>query len=136
MIEFFHQSKLIMDNFSRISNEEFATAFRKRTKLFALSAIRFSQQLERSEEANILRRQFLRSATSVAANYRAACRARSSAEFHAKLCIVVEEADETLFWLELLSESGIAPEDKTTPLIQEATEILSVTAKARKNIKK
>ena len=83
-----------------------------------------------------MKRQLLRSATSVAANYRAACRARSSAEFHAKLSIVVEEADETVFWLELLSESGTTSAEKTTPIIKEATEILSVTAKARKNIRK
>ena len=125
-----------MDNLIRQSNEEFATVFRQRTKLFALSTIRFCQHLEKSEESTIMKRQLLRSVTSVAANYRAACRARSSAEFHAKLSIVVEEADETVFWLELLQESGTASKERTTPLLKEATEILSITAKARKNIKK
>jgi len=78
----------------------------------------------------------LRSATSVAANYRAACRARSSAEFYAKISIVIEEADETLFWLELLAESGATTEASVAHLKKEATAILSVMAKARKNTSK
>ena len=125
-----------MENNRRLTNDEFAEAFRHRTKLFALAVIRYCQHLERSEEVIIMKRQLLRSVTSVAANYRVACRARSSAEFHAKLSIVVEEADETLFWLELLSEAGLASPEKTAPILKEATEILSITAKARKNIKK
>ncbi len=83
-----------------------------------------------------MKRQLLRSATSVAANYRAACRARSAAEFHAKLSICVEEADETLFWLELLTESETVLSSTTAPLLQEASEILFVLSKARKNTTK
>jgi four helix bundle protein len=120
----------------RMPKEEFAEKFRQRTKRLALDVIRFSQSLPRSEEASIIKRQLLRSATSVAANYRAACRARSGAEFHAKLSTVVEETDETLFWLELLEEAEIAPKSKVEPIHQETTEILSITAKARKNTQK
>ncbi|MFD2246713.1 four helix bundle protein [Pontibacter ruber] len=74
--------------------------------------------------------------TSVAANYRAACRARSSAEFHSKISIVIEEADESLFWVELLEESGTSTSASVLNLKKEATEILSVLAKARKNTPK
>ena len=110
--------------------------FRRRTKGLALEVIRFSQGLPKSEEAIIMKRQLLRCATSVAANYRAACRARSSAEFYSKLSVVIEECDETMFWLELLEESETTTKQKTAPLHKEATEILSVMAKARKNTQK
>ncbi len=73
-----------------------------RTKAFAVRVIRLVDALPRSLAAQVVGRQLLRSATSVGANYRAACRAQSRAEFAAKLSIVVEEADETLYWLELL----------------------------------
>src|SRR5260370_15330014 len=80
---------------------------RARTKAFALRVIRMSQALPRSREANVLIQQVLRSATGMAANYRAAGRSRSKAEFIAKIGVVVEEADETVFWLEMLADSGI-----------------------------
>ena len=76
---------------------------KQRTKDFALRIIRLFQALPKTDEARIIGKQLLRSTTSVASNYRAACRARSDAEFFSKISIVVEEADETLFWLELLS---------------------------------
>jgi four helix bundle protein len=79
---------------------------RARTKKFALRIIRLFQKLPRTPEAQILGKQLLRSGTSVGANYRAAGRARSGAEFSAKIGVVVEEADETVFWLECLVESG------------------------------
>jgi four helix bundle protein len=79
----------------------------KRTKNFALDNIRFFKSLPKTDEARIIGKQLLRSSTSVASNYRAACRSRSRQEFYAKICIVVEESDETLFWLELLADSGI-----------------------------
>ncbi len=85
----------------------------KRTKKFALENIRFFQRLPKTDEARIIGKQLLRSATSVASNYRAACRSRSKQEFYSKICIVVEESDETLFWLELISDSGIQNNDKT-----------------------
>lgn len=122
-----------MSDLYRIPKEQFVEQFRQRTKKLALDVIRFSQNLPKTEEVNIMKRQLLRSATSVGANYRAACPARSSAEFYSKVSIVIEEADETIFWLELLEESGTTNRTVTAPLVKEATEILSVLAKARKN---
>lgn len=119
-----------------LARKEFVEQFQKRTKRLAIDVIEFSKSLPKTEEATIMKRQLLRSATSVAANYRAACRARSAAEFHAKISIVIEEADETLFWLELLEESGTTTKASTSHLMQESTEILSVMAKARKNTSK
>ena len=98
--------------------------------------------LPRSQEGSIITRQVLRSCTSVAANYRAVCRARSSADFVSKLGIVLEEADETLFWLELLIDSGVAQLETTAPLLKEANELVSIfnaadiTAKKNLNISK
>jgi four helix bundle protein len=80
---------------------------RQPTKRFALRIIRLFQHLPRSTEAQVLGKQLLRSGTSVGANYRAAGRSRSKAEFVSKIAIVVEEADETVFWLECLVESGV-----------------------------
>src|SRR5690606_14943267 len=117
----------------RLPKEEFVEQFKLRTKRLALEVIRFSQLLPKTEESTIMKRQLLRSATSIAANYRAACRARSAAEFYAKLSICVEEADETLFWLELLTESGVIQLSPAKLLLQETKEVLSILAKARKN---
>ena len=84
------------------------------------------ESLPRSRSADVLGRQLLRSCTSVAANYRAACRARSKPEFLAKLGIVEEEADETLFWLELLTEVGLIPADRSDRLRGETNQILAI----------
>ena len=89
----------------------------------------------KNEESYIVKKQLIRSATSVAANYRAVCRARSDAEFFAKLCIVVEEADDTLFWLEIIVDAEIYNIELTTPLIKEANEIVKIVSKSRKTIK-
>ncbi|MBO0358325.1 four helix bundle protein [Hymenobacter sp. BT186] len=118
-----------------IPNVPFNDTYRKRTKEASLRVIRLFQHLPRTGEANILGKQLLRSATSVAANFRAACRGRSAAEWYAKLCICVEEADETLFWLELIGDAGILPKDRLLGLEKEYTEILSVLATARKKAK-
>jgi four helix bundle protein len=99
---------------------------KRRTKCFALMAIRLCQGLPRSQAGTVITRQLLRSSTSVGANYRAVCRARSTADFVSKLGIVLEEADETLFWLELLIESGVADHEKTAPLVREANELVSI----------
>ena len=80
-------------------------------------------------------KQLLRSATSVTANYRAACRARSKAEFFAKLCIVVEEADETLLWLEMIQESKIGTDPLIDQLKQESKELLYIFSASRKSAK-
>jgi four helix bundle protein len=107
-------------------------AFRNRTKAVALRVVRLYQRLPRTGEAEVLGKQLLRCATSVAANYRAACRGRSAAEFFAKISICVEEADEAQLWLELLGEAGIVPEERLADLKQEYLEIVSVLARARK----
>jgi four helix bundle protein len=99
---------------------------RDRTKRFALLVIRCCHAIPRNEESRIICRQLLRSATSVAANYRSACRARSSADFISKMGLVLEEADESLFWLELLVESGIAARDKLAALLKESGELASI----------
>ncbi len=83
----------------------------------------------------IIGKQILRSATSVAANYRAASRARSGKEFYSKLSIVIEETDETMFWLELIVEADIFPKEKTKDLYQELNKLLSIFMTARKNTK-
>src|SRR5947207_208438 len=93
---------------------------RKRTKDFALRIIRMSQVIPTNREANVISRQILRSATSMAANYRAVGLARSKAEFIAKPGVVVEEADETVSWLELLGASGIVKAEKLEASLAEA----------------
>ena len=98
----------------------------KRSKQFALRVIRLTSKLPSNREADVIGRQLLRSGTSVGANYRAACRARSSAEFRAKLGIVEEEADESCYWIELLIESGIVREELLADLLQESNEITAM----------
>ena len=84
------------------------------------------RKLPRKDEARVIGRQILRSGTSIGANYRAACRSRSKAEFIAKLGIVLEEADETVFWLELLLQSKIFSKSKIGNLLAEANELTSI----------
>ena len=123
-----------MDNFEGGSGKnEFIENMKKRTKLYVIRSTKLFQSLPKTDEARIFGKQFLRSASSVAANYRAVCRARSRAEFFAKLSITVEEADESLFWLEILVETDIMPESRLKDLMQEAEEILKILSKARKN---
>lgn len=99
---------------------------RTRTKEFALQIIKLFRTLPRSEEARVIGKQILRSGTSVGANYRAACRSRSKAEFISKMSIVLEEADETVFWLELLCQAEITSAIKTEGLLTEANELTSI----------
>jgi four helix bundle protein len=99
---------------------------RDRSKSFALRVIRLFRSLPYKTDAQVLGKQLLRCGTSVAANYRAACRARSKAEFIAKIGIVVEEADETVLWLELLVESGIVPSKKVEDLLAEERELTAI----------
>ena len=86
---------------------EKAAELKQRTKRFAIRIVKLFQSLPRSPEAQTLGKQVLRSGTSIAANYRAVCRARSRAEFISKMSVVLEEADETVFWIELLVETEI-----------------------------
>src|SRR5256885_1463333 len=103
-----------------------AAELQVRTKQFALRVLHLFQSLPSREDARIVGRQFLRSATSVGANYRAACRARSRKEFAAKIGIVVEEMDETVFWFELLTEGGIVPAAQMRPLQAKANQLLAI----------
>lgn len=97
-----------------------------RTKQFALAIIALYKTLPKTTEAQVIGKQLLRSGTSVGANTRAAFRGRSSREYVAKLGIVIEEADESGFWLELLSDSGIMSTQATGALYKEADELVSI----------
>ena len=105
-----------------------AKQLQDRTKKFAIRVIKAFARLPRDEAARIIGRQFLRSGTSVAANYRAACRARSAADLISKISVVTEEADETLFWLELLVESELVTIKFVKALMDECEELLKIFA--------
>lgn len=126
-------TQLLMDDKNEKGN--FVTLLQDRTKQFVLRSIKLFKALPSSEEARIIGKQFLRSSSSVGANYRAVCRARSQNEFYSKLSITIEEADESLFWLEIISESGILPNEKLKSLMVEAEELVKILSKARKNTK-
>ena len=98
-----------------------------RTKAFALRVIRLVEALPRDYTSEVIGKQLLRSGTSVGANYRSACRARSAGDFIAKLKIVEEEADESLYWMELLVESGLVPEQRLAALIEEGNALVAMT---------
>jgi four helix bundle protein len=106
-----------------------------RTKAFALRIVALVDAIPRTQAGQTIGRQLLRSATSVGANYRAACRAQSRAEFAAKISIVVEEADETLYWLELLKESGLIASERLAQLLREADELVAIAVSSRKTAK-
>jgi len=118
------------------SKAAFAEIFRQRTKKFVVDNIKFFRTLPPTEEAKIIGRQLLRSSSSVGANYRAACRARSQAEFHAKLSIVVKEADEALFWMEVLIDAGVVVASSLSALADEASQILKIASASRKTVSK
>jgi four helix bundle protein len=113
---------------------EFGEMFKNRTKKFVVDNIRFYRTLPKTEEAKIIGRQLLRSSSSVGANYRAACRARSKAEFHSKLSTVVEEADESAFWMEVLVDADVVPKSQLSYLLDEANQILKITSASRKTV--
>lgn len=106
-----------------------------RTKKFALRIIKPVESLPRSFVAFHIGKQLLKSGTSVAANYRAARRARSKNEFYSKISIVVEETDESVFWMEMLIDAGIVKKELLTDLNQEGTEILKIMSSSRKRTK-
>jgi four helix bundle protein len=97
-----------------------------RTRAFALRIAKLAESLPRTRSGNHFANQLLRCGTSVGANYRAACRARSASEFCAKFGIVEEEADESVFWMEMLVDAGLVAKKRLIPLIDEANEILSM----------
>jgi len=103
-----------------------------RTKAFALRTIKLVDAMPRGRASQVIARQLLRSATSVGANYRTACRAQSKADFTAKVSIVLEEAEESLYWLELIVESGLMKAARLRGLMQEASEIVAILSASRK----
>jgi len=108
---------------------------KKRTKDFAKRVINLCRQLPETREGRLIGNQFFRSGTSVGANYRAVCRARSKAEFIAKLGIVLEEADECLYWLEILSETQIVNASLLEELMKEADELVGIFVVSLKTAK-
>lgn len=106
-----------------------------RTKRFAVSILELADSIPNGRKADALCRQLIRSATSVGANYRTACRARSRADFISKIAIVEEESDESQYWLELLVEGGMVPLDRVSSLIQEANELTAIFTSSGKTAK-
>jgi four helix bundle protein len=109
--------------------------FKGRTKRLALGVIELVESLPRSRTANVIGRQLLRSATSIGANYRSACRGKSTADVLAKLAIVEEEADETIYWLELLVEAKIVAASRVLELVKETNEIVAMTVASIKTLR-
>jgi four helix bundle protein len=108
---------------------------RERTKQFAIRIVRHFKALPKSVEAQVMGRQLLRCGTSVAANYRAVCRARSKAEFIARIGIVAEEADESVLWLELLEETGTLTSHQLKEIVKEARELAAIFSASQKTAK-
>ena len=114
-------------------------ALRERTKSFAVRVVRLYRALPTANDAQVLGKQLLQSGISVAANYRAACRARSRQEFASRIGVVVEEADESVFWLEMLEETGVFQHERLCGLLDEAHQLTAIfttayeTAKQRRN---
>lgn len=109
--------------------------FKNRTKQLALRVVRVVEALPGGVAADVMGRQLLRCATSVGANYRAACRAQSNADMIHKLKIVEEEADETVYWLELIIDSGLMPAERLKPLTIEANEVVAMTVASIKTLR-
>ena len=113
-----------------------AEVLQKRATNYALRILKLFRSLPNCVEARIIGQQLLRSGTSVAANYRAACRARSRADFLYKLGIVEEEADESVFWLEFLADAGLVRQERLRDLISEARQITAIFVASRSTVKK
>jgi four helix bundle protein len=106
---------------------------KQRTKSFAVRVTRLVDALPNTVKGRAIANQIMRSATSIGANYRAACRARSRAEFIAKIGVVEEEADETVFWLELIVDTDLCAQSQIEPLLKEAGELVAIMAASRKS---
>src|SRR6266404_2042897 len=113
-----------------------AEELRQRTKAFAIRVVKLYGALPKTIEAQVIGKQMLRCGTSIGANYRAACRSRSRAEFISKLGIVVEEADETIYWLELLSDTGTLGAGRLGEMLKEAHELTAIFTAARHTSRK
>ncbi len=108
---------------------------KNKTKDFGLRIIKMADSLPNTRSANVIANQILRSATSVGANYRSACRARSKADFISKITVVEEEADETLFWLEIIHEAGLVKFNRLESLLKEADELVAIFTSSGKTAK-
>jgi len=117
----------------QIAREMTPDELRTRTKQFALRIIKLVGALPKNIEGRAIASQLVRCGTSVAANYRAACRARSRPEFVAKMGVVLEEADETQFWLELIIEASLLSAQRAQPLLDEANELVAIFVATRKS---
>ena len=113
-----------------------ADDLKNRTKRFALRILKLAAALPATVEGRAIKGQLVRAGTSVGANYRAACRGRSRAEFVAKIGVVEEEADESAFWLELIIEGALLNESRVKPLLDEANEITKIMASSRISAKR
>ena len=114
------------------SKELFVERMKKRTKKFAVDVILFCDLLKNNKASSVITYQLVKSATSTGANYRAACRARSKREFFSKICIVVEEVDESEFWLEIIKDSKLTKEsNELERLLKESSELIKITSKAK-----
>ena len=112
--------------------EQFIEKMKKRTKQFAVDIIRFCNSLKTSNASAVITYQLVKSATSTGANYRAACRARSKNEFFSKICIVVEEVDESEYWLEVIKEANLSNDLKELDkLLIESNELVKIMSKAK-----
>lgn len=110
--------------------------FKQRTKQYGLRIIRLVESLPRRRTTSVIGRQLLRAGTSVGANYQAACRGKSVADTLAKLAIVEEETDESLYWMEVLIEAGMIPEDRLHALMKEGDEIVAMTVASIKTLRR
>jgi four helix bundle protein len=109
--------------------------FKARTKTLAVTIIKQMDKLPHTRASDVIAKQILRSGTSIGANYRAACRAKSTADMVNKMKIVEEEADETAYWLEILVESGLVPKEQITEIYKETNEILAMTVASIKTLR-
>lgn len=117
-----------MDDKSRHPKKD----LQERTKQFGLRVVRLIDSLPKRKSATVIGNQLLRSATSVGANYRAACQGRSRNEFIAKLGIALEEADESLYWIEMLRDAGLVSQSKISDLIDEAKQLVAILTASQK----
>ena len=120
-----------IDDRENDSFEYMEDRLKARTRAFAIRVFKLCRSLESDEQGRIVGRQLMRSASSVAANYRAVCRCRSHADFVAKLSIVVEEIDESAFWIEFVADIGLMKQDRVEGVLQEANELLAIFAKSQ-----
>lgn len=113
---------------------DFAKHMQDRTKSLTIAIIKLARRLPRNAESKVIHYQLVKSGTSMAANYRAACRSRSEREFISKLSIVIEETDESAFWLELISELPLLKWEVIEPILNETNEILAIMMKSRQTL--